>query len=254
MELPWAHRAEHHLTQSRRQAHWPSMATCAVLAQVGRPPGVCTAWAGAWPVSTRKPWPRLCLQPPRLAQRVGAASPGITTPLAPNPGALATGATHMGCSVLWSRAPEESDGGAPGGRKDTMSIPSLLQSQAWLSCVRRPPSSQEAQAGRALMWPAAVLIDPCPPPPPAGRQQLPAQCHCPLASGQVCPGPSLLGTVAKQRLPPPAPALTCIWTQDPSLSHTSVHGASSLLQEARTPTPSPLPDGRRSTLATPPVT
>lgn len=179
------------------------------------------------------PGPGSACSPP-AGPESGGRQPGDHHP-GPDLRPLASEATHMGCSVLWSRAPEESDGGAPGGRKDTMSIPSPSQSpgltlllparsrRAGPSCGRRPCSQTPAHH-----------------PPPAGGQQLPAQCPIVLwqrAGGTLAPASS--ARLAKQRAPTSSPALTCIWTQDPSLSHTSVHGASSLLQEARTPTPSP---------------
>lgn len=48
-----------------------------------------------------------------------------------------------------------------------------------------------------------------------------------VPTGRWCPDPSLPG-MSGQAEGSPSPALTRIWPQDPSPSHTSVHGASSL--------------------------
>ena len=92
-----------------------------------------------------------------------------------------------------------SDGGAPGGRKDTMSIPSPSQSPA-LTLTRQTATFQPEAGG-----PGAHIADgrahrPLPtPPPPAGRRLPPAQCPIVLWQwrqvpiGRWCPGPSLPG-------------------------------------------------------------
>lgn len=115
------------LTQSRRQAHlaprWPCRPR---LGLGGEAVGVCTAWAEARPVCMREPWPRLRPHPPGWPRESGAASPGVTTLALTEDSWLLRPRTW---AALVS-SPGGSDGGAPGGRKDTMSIPSPSQSPA----------------------------------------------------------------------------------------------------------------------------
>lgn len=179
------------------------------------------------------PGPGSACSPP-AGPESGGRQPGDHHP-GPDLRPLASEATHTGCSVLWSRAPGGSDGGAPGGRKDTMSIPSPSQPPG-LTLMRQTAAFQPGAGGPGPPVAGGRAHRPLPTTP----HQLPAQC--PIVLWQRVGGtlaPASLARLAKQRAPTSSPALTCIWTQDPSLSHTSVHGASSLLQEARTPTPSP---------------
>lgn len=193
-----------HLTQSRRQAHWPPDGHATpVLAQVGR------LQVSALPGLGHGLSPRVSPGPGSACSPAAGPGSGGHQPEDPRPGPdlrpLASEATPMGCSVLWSRAPGESDGGAPGGRKDTMFIPSPSQSPG-LTLMHQTAAFQPEAGGPGphVAGGRAHRALPTTPHQQAGNSCLPS---APLSSGngQVVPWPQPPRHDWPSRgLPPPA--------------------------------------------------